>query len=85
MIIYAAGIDWNEIIVFNPYSYKTCILYICKKNTQENEGKNYAIGIHHNWEISITSLIDTQIWSFTSKFDFSSCSYSGNNLTSEHL
>lgn len=47
--------------------------------------KNYEIGIHHNWEISITSLIDTQIWSFTSKFDFSSCSYSGNNLTSEHL
>ena len=85
MIIYAAGIDWNEIIVFNSYSYKTCILYICKKNTQENEGKNYEIEIHHNWENSITSLIDTQIWSFASKFNFSSCSYSGNNLTSEHL
>ena len=43
MIIYAAGIDWNEIIVFNSYSYKTCILYICKKNTQENEGKTMQL------------------------------------------
>ena len=43
MIIYAAGIDWNEIIVFNSHSYKTVYFTSARKTPKKMKEKTMQL------------------------------------------